>query len=234
MTFRAIAVSLLASVVALSIPSQSQQPFVIGNPGRASARMAVLLPAGNHSLGDAADFLNVTLRSAWYNEQAWYLYEPSGPTVLGFVVLTKLEQIEASGKSLQDGKRFSLEVRSPEIHSIGDYVHALLSPAPSGRYRTIAIYVTAPDAQPMRQTTLPPPVDLQDATFVAGARQPLTEIHNAPNPTGRTPNAVAYIYEYVKENAEAVPQPVQQSSLDARQHLQKAGLGVLVTGGATP
>jgi hypothetical protein len=137
--------------------SQGQQDvskgtFIVGNPGRASARMGVQLPDSNRSLGQAAEFLDQTLKSAGYNEQAWFLYEPDGIKVLGFAVFTRLEQIETSGKSLAEGKRYSLEVQSPDIHSIGDYVRVLLSPAPSGHYRTIAIYVYRRNAQPARQS----------------------------------------------------------------------------------
>jgi hypothetical protein len=244
MGFRRFSILMLAAATVLSAVGQCQQDlhqdlhqgrFVIGNPGRASARTSVQLPAHIHSLGDAADFVNHTLRSSGYLEQAWFLYERNGediPGIPGFAVFTKLEQIDDSGKPLPNGRRYSLDVQSPAIHGIGDYVRALLSPAPSGHYRAIAIYVFDPHIEPARKGSAPQSFEQQDAMFVAGARQPLSQIYNAPSSgnAAEQPNANVYIYEYVKRNAEDTAQPVAHSALNVQQHLKNAGLEVLLTG----
>lgn len=206
-------------------PSSQESKFVVGDPARASARTPFNLPQKTKSYSEAADLLNKTLANAGYNELAWYLYETAPHQLSGFALFTKLEQIDPSGKPLQDGNRYSLDNEAPKIGSLVEYVRALLLPAPAGRYRVIAFYVFRYD-HPTTQQPMRAPIEKQDAIFVAGARFLPGEIAKEKRPT--ILNGIAYIYEYEKKNADDAGDFVPTSKQDGKQHLIAAGLGELL------
>src|SRR5215467_10086470 len=117
-------------------PASAKSKFIVGDPARASARTPFTQPEKTKSYSEAADLLNRILGNAGYNELAWYVYEAAASHELaGFAVFTKLEQIDASGKALQDGNRYSLNNEAPKVSNLRDYIRALLVPAPAGHYR---------------------------------------------------------------------------------------------------
>jgi hypothetical protein len=207
-------------------PTNTKPQFVVGDPAPASARTPFNLPRETRSYRAAADFISKALGKAGYTELAWYVYEPAPHDLSGFALFTKLEQIDASAKALQDGNRYSLNNEPPQINNLLDYIRALLTPAPAGHYRVMAFYIFDPKLpRGPQQTGARIPVERQDAIFISGARFLPNEIADQRDPS--TLRGIAYIYEYEK-NADGVANVVNQSKHDAKQHLTAAGLGDLL------
>jgi len=101
------------------------------------------------NLGRVARKVSNALNQAKYTDQGWFVVSPAGstsadsstpPNVLGFAVVTKLEQIDPNGVS----KPLS-SVGTPSLShtsSFLDSVKLLLKGAPNGRYRLFLIWVS--------------------------------------------------------------------------------------------
>jgi hypothetical protein len=222
MQSKAIAFGLFLPLLAGTARGQAPKldKFVIGEPMRASARMALDPPLlQGVSLGEVAAHLAESLRGKGYAEQAWFRVSLDGSHLAGFAVLTRLERINDAGKPiLQD--RFSQDPFSPPVTSISDYFARLLAHASAGHYRAFLFYITV-SSESSRQS-VPPSVAGLDRLFVGGSRFPPT----IPPGLSLSPPYSCVSYVYVWDRPQSGDVVFEENSpIDAKAHLTAAGLG---------
>lgn len=113
-------------------------PHFAWPPPRPTSRTLVertLLAEDNATLGSMANRLEVALTLAGYSERSFF----AAPN--GFVLATRLEQIEFDGTPRPDESRWSHALPRREIFSLRDYMVALFT-APEGHYRVIVFVVS--------------------------------------------------------------------------------------------
>src|SRR5208283_5775980 len=180
---------LVASLVMASFPLHSQtlgvdSKLVLRQPPKASTRMKLpnFLPDAT-KLGDIAAKVSDVLSTAGYTDQGWFVV-PSAfsqntagssqpPTVIGFAVVTRLEQIEDSGKTKDGGARWALDLSPPNVGSFLDAVKLLLKGAPDGRYRVFLLMVSN---DPVSQAGSSPSTDDWQDFLRQGAKGPLLRV----------------------------------------------------------
>ena len=172
----------------------------------------------NPSLMDAAGHLTDALGQAGYSQYSFY----SAPG--GFALVARLERIRPDGTPEPEGQRFA-PPSATEPFSLGIYLKQLFI-APEGYYRLIVFVVTdnvvvtkgaAPTAA-IAEAWLRKGADRLPAAY---ATLPFTKEHEVD----------ALIYEFRKEG-KGQATTLTPSPIDARAHLEKAGLYALLVGGA--
>lgn len=166
------------------------------------------------SLGDIDAILSAALDATGYGEKGYY----SVPG--GFALATRLEQIYRNGKSVPPPARFSLDPVTPSIWSL-DYFRALFTTT-SGYFRVIVFIVSD---QPFTERPTPP-------TENAAIHWPSGGTNVLPHPIAATKTTdqvaiTAMIYEFKSAETDGSPQqlqPLANSDLNAKTHLQEAGL----------
>src|SRR6185369_6090966 len=114
-------------------------------PPKASARAFLRkdLVVGNNAaddLGKAFDRIVTVLQKAGFSSSEYSVY--SIPTQRGFVVVTKIENIDETGHFIPKPHRFSAdEPPASRPRTLLEYLKALFN-APPGRFRFIALAVT--------------------------------------------------------------------------------------------
>ncbi len=172
----------------------------------------------NPSLMSAADHLTDALGQAGYSQYSFY----SAPG--GFALVARLERIRSDGTPEPEGQRFAPPSAS-EPFSLGVYLKQLFI-APEGYYRLIVFVVTdnvvvTKGAAPTAATAQAWLRNGADRLPAAYATLPFTKAHEVD----------ALIYEFRKEG-KGQATPLTPSPIDARAHLERAGLYALLVGGA--
>ena len=172
----------------------------------------------NPSLSDAAGRLSDALGQAGYSQYSFY----SAPG--GFALVARLERIRPDGTPEPEAQRF-VPPSATEPFSLGTYLKQLFI-APEGYYRLIVFVVT--DNVVVTKGTAPTAAAADiwlrngaDRLPPAYATMPFTKAHEVD----------ALIYEFRKQG-KGPATALLPSPLDARAHLQKAGLYSLLAGGA--
>lgn len=209
-----------SETTAQPVPPQFEK-FMIGEPPRASARVALPESSGilkhEAKMGPAARMLSERLAANGYVEQAWFVVSPDQKRLEGLAVLTRLERIDDAGKSVQV-ERFSLDPFTSEIASITDYFKRLLVKVPKGRYRAFAFYLTI--GMSPRQTS-PPTADSVNTLFTSGSRSvALFDKIQVDWPLVCT----AYVYEFQRDGPDGPAEFVTNSAIDGKAHLMAASL----------
>ena len=172
----------------------------------------------NPSLMSAADHLTDALGQAGYSQYSFY----SAPG--GFALVARLERIRPDGTPEPEGQRFAPPSAS-EPFSLGIYLKQLFI-APEGYYRLIVFVVTdnvvvTKGAAPTAATAQAWLRNGADRLPAAYATLPFTKAHEVD----------ALIYEFRKQG-KGQATPLTPSPIDARAHLERAGLYALLVGGA--
>jgi len=172
----------------------------------------------NPSLSDAAGRLTDALQQAGYSQYSFY----GAPG--GFALVARLERIRPDGTPEPEAQRFAPPSASAPF-SLGSYLKQLFI-APEGYYRLIVFVVTdnvvvTHGAAPTAATTEAWLRNGADRLPPAYATLPFTKAHEVD----------ALIYEFRKQG-KGPATALLPSPLDARAHLQKAGLYSLLAGGA--
>ncbi|WP_375765022.1 hypothetical protein NR798_25235 [Archangium gephyra] len=147
-----------------------------------------------------------------YEDIAWY----STPGGEGFVLFTHIEQIHTDGTPFSGSRRFLPEV-TREYRGLSDFLQALFM-APPGRFRVIALVVTAEELQFSDETLS----RSEATTLLRGPRRLASSV--AQRPLTSDHQVYALIYEFTKRRSEPEGQFVRDSELTGFQHLQAAGL----------
>ncbi|MDE3114686.1 MAG: hypothetical protein KGL26_03705 [Pseudomonadota bacterium] len=170
------------------------------------------------SLTDAAGHLTDALQQAGYSQYSFY----GAPG--GFALVARLERIRPDGTPEPEGQRFAPPSATAPF-SLGTYLKQLFI-APEGYYRLIVFVVT--DNVVVTQGTAPTAATAEawlrngaDRLPSAYATLPFTKAHEVD----------ALIYEFHKQG-KGQATPLLPSPLDARAHLEKAGLYARLVGTA--
>jgi hypothetical protein len=148
-----------------------------------------------------------------YGERSYYAVPH------GFALVTRLEQIEASGKSKLAPERWNAgRPTATESFSLISYLLALFRAKP-GYYRLIVFIVTDnPFAQSDKAITSSKAVEWLHSGL--NILPPFVrEIPYSPNFV-----CTAMIYEFKSEGDESIPQILLPSHLDAATHLSQSGI----------
>jgi hypothetical protein len=169
------------------------------------------------SLEDVARLLTHALEAADYSEYSFYGVPG------GFALVARMEQIEPDGRPKRHGKRF-LDPDFQAPFSLPRYIRELFY-APQGFYRLIVFVVSDNSVVP---TGSPPSADAAKNWLERGG----TMLPPSYDAIGFTHNCqvTALIYEFRKVGTRTVNTLVP-GRLDARTHLEKAGLYARLTGG---
>lgn len=162
------------------------------------------------SLGAIGQKLTRTLVAAGYPEYSFYRVPD------GFAIVARLEQISADGSPEPQGERF-LDPDAQAEFSLQAYL-AHLFYAPQGFYRLI-VFVVTPQAVVPRG---PAPKAEKMQTLLANGATKLPSAYNQQTFTADH-DVTALIYEFRKSGSTGVL-ALTPGRLDARTHLQKAGL----------
>ncbi|MBI2391741.1 MAG: hypothetical protein HYV09_19280 [Deltaproteobacteria bacterium] len=180
-------------------------------PPKASGTI-ILTSVGGATLDGVAGELAKYLKRAKYEQLGWYYYPE------GFVVATRLEQIEATGKPKQPAsKRWSPAF--PEPDKWWERVLATIHIAP-GRFRVFAFIVTKDLGG------VSPPVEREtaEAWSSGGLKMFPSDLKGKPFTADHHVHGYAYVYE--QANADETPELVD--GLSVHDHLVAAGLGHFV------
>ena len=226
----AVVLSLCVAAAALAqAPGDSTSKLILVHPPAASARKALsdLFPS-SRTLGDIARKLGDSLSQAEYDDQGWFLVSsetpgprPSQPNVIGFAVVTKLEQINDDGTP-KPGNRWVLDMSPPDVGSFMDAIKLLLKGAPNGRYRVFMIWVSN---DPVSQMPSDVPLENWQKFVREGTKAPfLSVLDNIRVNYGARGGATAFVYEYVRSAISGETQFVPSSALTVPDHLKKSGI----------
>lgn len=185
-------------------------------------RTQVVGQAVDPTWGNVADRLQRALKAAGYREYSYHMVPD------GFVVVTRLEQIDRRGEALAEPMRWSAD---PPHVTLGDfslsaYLQAL-SLAAAGRYRIIAL-VFAPESFAQHPK---PPTQREAIDWLSGGLNRLPETLRS-QPYHNAFAATALIYEFYRPRARETPPELllPPASLSAERHLA----GSRVAAGLTP
>ena len=161
------------------------------------------------TLGDVDDILYNALSSATYDDLRYY----AAPN--GFVLITRVEQINNDGVALPGKERWSPDVPDGVGTSLVSYLKALFIPA-VGHFRVIAFAVTN---QPIT-TYRPAPQESEARVWLQQGADEL-DPHVGALPYGPGYHCTALIYEF--EQSAELKGPLDVSgALDATTHLTKS------------
>lgn len=222
---------LLAGIPFHAQDSQVDSKLVLRQPPKASTRMKLpnFLPHAT-KLGDIATKLSDALEQAGYTDQGWFVVPAafsqstaSSPgSIIGFAVVTRLEQIEDNGQTKAGGARWSLDLSAPNVNSFLDAVKLLLKGAPDGRYRLFLLMVSN-DPVSQASGASPSPAAWQD--FLArGAKAPLLRLMPSTNVNyGAGGGWYCFVYEY-QRSAITGETTFVTNGMTAEQHLKASGI----------
>lgn len=167
------------------------------------------------TLGNIGAYLLESLSSAGYSDGSFYSISGIPD---GFVLVTRLEQIEKDGTPKSGMERWSLKVDPVSQFSLGAYLKALFTAQP-GYFRLI-IFVISPDAvltsdQPLEET--------QASTLLTFGMPQLPNRFDDEIFTAKH-NCTALIYEFEKEKGIKEAKTLIPSSIPGAEHLAKAGI----------
>jgi hypothetical protein len=208
--------------------------LVLRQPPRASTRRH--LPnflTDATKLGTVAAKVSDALNEAGYTDQGWFVVpsvtspgtaaDPGNPpSVVGFAVVTRLEQIEDNGQTKVGGERWALDLSPPTVGSFLDAVKLLLKGAPKGRYRVFLIMVSN---DPVSQAVSSPSTDDWQDFLRKGAKAPLVRVMESTRVDyGGGGGWYCFVYEYERSAIDGETQFISSSKLDAEQHLRASGI----------
>ncbi|WP_223649390.1 carboxypeptidase-like regulatory domain-containing protein [Hymenobacter psoromatis] len=162
-----------------------------------------------HTLSDVDDILYNALSSATYDDLRYY----AAPN--GFVLITRVEQINDDGVALPGKERWSPDVPDSIGFSLVRYLKALFIPT-VGHFRVIAFAVTD---QPITTYRPAPQEDEARVWLQQGANELDPDVGALPY--GRGYHCTALIYEF-KQAAELTGSLDVSGALDATTHLTKS------------
>ncbi len=230
----------LALSISLSAPSLHAQQdlggdskLVIRQPPRASTRMHLpnFLPDAS-KLSTVATYVSDALGRAGYTDQGWFVLPSpfattasvtgTPPSVMGFGVVTRLEQIEDNGQTKTGGARWALDLSAPTVGTFLDAVKLVLRGAPNGRYRVFLIEVSN---DPVTQAPSSPGVDDWQDFLRKGAKAPFLRVMDPVRVNyGAGGGWYVFVYEYQRSAIGGVTQFVSSSKLTAEEHLRASGI----------
>jgi hypothetical protein len=207
--------------------------LVLARPPGASTRMHMpdLFPEAM-KLGDVARKVSNALNQAGYTDQGWFVVRSTWPTipasptapppVIGFAVVTRLEQIDDEGAGKSGRSRWALDLSSPGVGSFLDAVKLLLKGAPNGKYRVFLIWVSN---DPVSQAQTSPTEDIWQNYLRDGTKAPWLSVMDAiPLNYGGGGGCSVFVYEYERSAVSGEAQFVTSSALTAEQHLKASGI----------
>lgn len=212
----------------------SGSKLILDNPPGASTRMHLpdFFPDAL-TLGEVARKVSNALNQAAYTDQGWFVVRPRWssnpasptgppPAVIGFAVVTRLEQIDDNGVSKSGNNRWALDLSPPGVGSFLDAVKLLLKGAPNGRYRVFLIWVSN---DPVSQKPTSPPADKWQDFLREGTKAPWLRVLDAipVNYVGGG-SCSAFVYEYERSAVSGEAQFVASSNQTAQQHLKASGI----------
>ncbi len=167
-------------------------------------------PGRQTSLNDIAKRLAGTLESAGYDEKSYY-YVPGG-----FVLVTRIEQINPDGTPKKPPKRWAIDMSPPPIFSLKSYLHALFT-AQEGRFRIIAFVVTS-------ELFGQGKVGIRREEAIAWLRRgtKILPVEIGELPYSDVHYCTALIYEFEQKTRDHEPIFTNPSELPAQKHLEKA------------
>jgi hypothetical protein len=198
-------------------PDENIPSFPKWPPPQASANMEIprdLLIKGTARprLMDVAAQLLSALDKAEYGERSFY----SAPG--GFALVSRIEQIYADGRSMEQGSRWPLTPQPPRIFSVASYLQALFS-SNRGYYRVIVFVVTN---KPLVQSSPAASYTSPRDWVWAGANRVPTAI-GFLDYTSEV-SCTALVYEFHQESKGSEVKMDLPGLLTGRTHLEKSNL----------
>ncbi|HMX10679.1 MAG TPA: hypothetical protein PKE61_07170 [Burkholderiaceae bacterium] len=185
-------------------------------PPRASAEFQLprkWLPAGTHlHLADVADALKEALGSAGYPRWS-HLAVPNG-----FALVCQMEQIRPDGVPSPVPARWSTRMPPAGRLTVLEFIKALANAQP-GHYRVIVFVATD---QPWQRDAASPTGRQAERWLAEGLSDLPPEIGRQAY--GEDHRTTALVYEFVKASQNDAAVLVENSSMPARQHLDRAGI----------
>jgi hypothetical protein len=178
-------------------------------------------------LSDIATRVSDALNQSGYTDQGWFVVPSASsseipPNVIGFAVVTRLEQIEDNGQIKTGGRRWALDLSGPASRSLLDSVKLLLQGAPEGRYRVFLLWVSN---DPVSQTASQPDEGVWQDFVSKGAKAPLVRLmQDVRVHYGAGGGCYAFVYEYERSAISGETKYVGASQLTAEQHLKASGI----------
>jgi hypothetical protein len=171
-----------------------------------------LLVRDGKTLGDVADRLTKALAGLGYSERSFY-HAPGG-----FVLATRLEQIDFDGTPKAGLLRWSAKLPPREIFSLSGFIDALFS-APEGHYRVIVFVV---NDQPFSGTD-------QTASQADALAWVLGGVNRLPPSIAMTSltgdhNGTALIYQFRQVGQSGAVLANPDGAAPAAQHLERSGI----------
>ena len=164
------------------------------------------------TLGDVAERLTTALEGLGYSEHSFYR-APGG-----FVLATRLEQIEFDGTPKAEPLRWSAVLPPREVFSLGSFIDALFS-APEGHYRVIVFVV---NDQPFATAARAASQDEALAWLRGGLNRLPDSIATAPLKNVHMGTALIYQFRKVGQARAAVANP--DGAEPAVRHLERSGI----------
>ncbi|MCX6246147.1 MAG: hypothetical protein NTW10_00300 [Bacteroidetes bacterium] len=164
-------------------------------------------------LKDVAEKLNIALLKCGYSERSYY-HIPGG-----FVLVTRIEQIENDGSPKKDSKaRWSVNYQLPKIVDFNTLIRTIFIAQP-GRFRVIVFAVTN-QFVPSSNTVMPK----KDAINLVNGGAPVLIPQIGDSVLTEDHHCCAYIYEYEQLSTKDNPVFVSTSAIPGMQHLEKTNI----------
>jgi hypothetical protein len=171
-----------------------------------------LLVRDGKTLGDVADRLTKSLAGLGYSERSFY-HAPGG-----FVLATRLEQIDFDGTPKTGQQRWSAKLPPREIFSLSGFIKALFS-APEGHYRVIVFVV---NDQPFSTTGRTASQADALAWLQGGLNRLPPSIAKTPLNDAHDGTALIYQFRKVGQSGAVLANP--DGAAPAVQHLERSGI----------
>jgi hypothetical protein len=184
-------------------------------------------------LSTVASYVSDALSQAGYTDQGWFVVPSpwqattasvtgTPPSMIGFAVVTRVEQIEDNGQTKTNGVRWALDLSVPAVGSFLDLVKLLLRGAPNGRFRVFLIEVSN---DPVTQARLSPGADDWQDFLRQGAKAPFLRVMDPIRVNyGSGGGWYVFVYEYQRSAIGGETQFVSSSKLTAEEHLRASGI----------
>ncbi len=171
-----------------------------------------LLVRDGKTLGDVAGRLTKALAGRGYSERSFY-HAPGG-----FVLATRLEQIDLDGTPKAGRQRWSAKLPPREIFSLSGFINALFS-APEGHYRVIVFVVNDQPFSTSGRTA-------SQADALAWVRGGLNRLPPsiAKAPLNGAHDGTALIYQFRKVGQSGAVLANPDGAAPAVQHLERSGV----------
>jgi hypothetical protein len=174
-----------------------------------------LLAKGYVTFGAVDDLLKESLTTAKYSAPVYL----SGPED-GFIMLTRLENIDANGVPKPDPGRFGINARVNDDFSIGDFIRIFLNGADPGYYRIIAFAVS----KTVDLTQEPAPTEAAALGWLdAGESISLPDAIEG-NPITDAHELTVLVYEFEKQNKVDPARLTRGPRLPMDRHIAPMGL----------